>query len=85
MIGRTPFYRTSYKLEHVHQLVIELKHTLFSASKERKSNIEPNRAFTIFTNLLIELTQTSLFCTSNTLERVHPLVIELEHPIFDFK
>ena len=35
--------------------------TLFLASNERTSNIEPNRAFTKFTKLLIELTRTSCF------------------------
>ena len=51
--------------------------TLFLASNEQTSNIKPNRAFTKFTKLLIELTQTSFFRTSNELEHVHLLVIEL--------
>ena len=59
--------------------------TLFLASNERTSNIEPNRAFARFTKLLIELTRTSFFRTSNKLERVHLLVIEFEHPIFGFE
>ena len=44
---------------------------LFLASIDRTSNFEPNRAFTRFTKLFFELTQTSLFWTSNELERVH--------------
>ena len=59
--------------------------TLFMASNDRTSNFEPNRAFTRFTKLLFELTRTSLFRTSNELERVHLLVIEPEHPIFGFE
>ena len=47
--------------------------------------MEPNRAFTRFTNPLIELTWTSFFRTSNEIERVHLLVIELEPPTFGFK
>ena len=91
VMGRTPFYRTSNELKHhfsnielerVHLLVIELEHPIFGFER---SNIEPNRAFTRFTNLLFELTRTSLFRTSNELERVHLLVIELEHPIFGFE
>ena len=35
--------------------------------------------------LNIEWTPTSSFCTSNRLEHVHLLLIELEHPIFGFK
>ena len=34
---------------------------------------------------LIELTLTLFFQTLNELERVHQLVIELEHPIFGFE
>ena len=48
-------------------------------------DIESNGALTRFTKLLIELTQTSIFPTWNDLERVHFLVIELEHPIFGFE
>ena len=56
--------------------------TLFLASNDWTSNFEPNRAFTRFTKLHIELTRTSFFRTSKELEHVHLLVIELEHPIF---
>ena len=95
-MGRTPFYRTSIELEHhlsnielerVHLLVIELKHPIFGfePSNDRTSNFEPNRAFTTLTKSLIELTQTSFFRTSNELERVHLMVIELEHPILGFE
>ena len=59
--------------------------TLFLALNDRTSNFEPNRAFNRFTKLLFELNWTSLFWTSNELERVHLLVIELEHPIFGFE
>ena len=65
-MGRTPFFRTSIELERVHLLAIEL---------------EPNRAFTTFTKLPIELARTSFFRTSNELKHVHFMVIELEHPI----
>ena len=44
-----------------------------------------NRAFPRFAKLLFELTRTSLFQTSNKLECVHQLVIELEYPIFGFE
>ena len=47
--------------------------------------MEPNRAFTLFTKLLMEQTRKSFFQTLNGLERIHLLVIELEHPIFVFK
>ena len=50
-----------------------------------ESNIEPNRAFTKFTKLIIELTRTSFFRTSNEFKRVHLLEIELGHPIFAFE
>ena len=68
-MGRTPFYRTSIELEH-HFSNIERTRTPYF--KLRKLNMEPNKAFTIFTTLLNELTRTSFFRTSN----------ELEHPIF---
>ena len=42
-------------------------------------------AFTRFTKLLIELTRTSFFWTSNKLKCVLLLVIKLEHPIFGFE
>ena len=74
--------RTSNKLERVHLLVIELEHPIFGFER---TNIEPNRAFTKFTKLLIELTRTSFFRTLNELERVHLLEIELEHPILAFE
>ena len=54
---------------------------LFLASNDQTSNLEPNRAFIRFIKLLIELTGTSFFRTSNELEGVHLLVIELQHPI----
>ena len=57
----------------------------WSNSNERTSNIEPNRAFTTFTKLLIELTRTSFFRTLNELEHVHLMGIKLEHPIFSFE
>ena len=59
--------------------------TLFLASNDRTSNFEPNTVFTTFTKLLIELTWTSFSRTSNELERVHLIVIELKHPIFGFE
>ena len=44
------FFRTLNKLERVHLLVIELKHTNFGFEQ---TNIAPNMAFTRFTKLLI--------------------------------
>ena len=55
------------------------------ASKEWTSNIKSNRAFERFTKLVIEQTRTSFFPTSNGLEHVHLLVIQLEHPIYGFE
>ena len=75
-------FRTSNELERVHILVIELEHPFFGFER---TNIEPNRAFTKFTRLLIELTRTSFFRTANKFEHVHLLVIELKHPIFAFE
>ena len=70
------------ELELVHLLVIELEHPIFGFEG---TNIEPNKTFNRFTKLLIELTRTSFFRTSNELEHVHLMVIELEHPIFGFE
>ena len=86
-MGRTPFYRTSNWLEHWTNSNVFIywwsnSNTLLMASNNQTSNFEPKGAFTRFTKLLIELTQTSFFWTSNELIRVHQLVIELEHPIF---
>ena len=49
-------FRTLNQLKCVHKLVIEIKHPIFGFER---SNIEPNRAFTRFTKLLIELTRTN--------------------------
>ena len=49
-------------IERVHLLVIELEHPIFGFER---TNIEPNKAFTKFTKLLIELTRTSFFQISN--------------------
>ena len=75
-------FRTSHDLKRVHLLVIELEHPIFGFER---MNIEPNRAFTRFTKLLIELTRTLFFLTLYELERVHLMVIELKHSIFGFK
>ena len=75
-------FRTLNKLKCVHLLVIKLEHPIFGFER---TNIEPNRAFTRFTKLLIELTRTLFFLTLYELERVHLLVIELDHPIFGFE
>ena len=72
LMGRTPFYRTLNEFKRVHVFGIELEH-------------KPNRAFTRFTKLLIELTWTSFFRTLNKFEFVHLLVIKLEYPIFGFE
>ena len=55
------------------------------ALNDRTSKFEPKRAFPRFTTLLIELTRTSFFQTSNELERVYLMMIELKHPIFGFE
>ena len=73
---------TFNELEHVHHLKIELRDLIFGFNQ---MNIEPNRAFTRFTKLLIELTWISFFRTSNKLESLHLLVIEFEHHIFGFQ
>ena len=51
--------------------------------KHRTSNLIGLK--TRFTKLLIKLTGTSFFRTSNEFEHVHLLVITLKHPIFDFE
>ena len=85
----TPFYRTSNELEHHFSNMFihwsSNSNTIFLASNDRTSNFEPKRASTRFTKLLFELSRTSLFRTSNELERVHLLVIELEHHIFGYE
>ena len=60
MIGRTSNelkhnFSTPNELEHVHLLVIELEHPIFGFER---TDIEPNRAFTRFTKLLIERVST---------------------------
>ena len=90
VMSRTPFYRTSNKLEHHLSNIEQTRRCssigyLFLASNDRTSNFEPNRAFTRFSKLLIEQYRTSVFRTLNELERVHLMVIELEHPIFGFE
>ena len=88
VMGRTPFYRTSFFEHRTNSNVFiysSNSNTLFFASNDRTSNIEPNMPFTSFAKLLFELTRTSLFRISNELECVHLLVIELEHPIFGFE
>ena len=86
VMGRTPFYRTLNKLKHhfsdierVHLLVIKLEHLNFGFEW---TDIEhwTLKAFNRFPKLFIAQTQTSFFRTSNRLEHVHLLVIELEHP-----
>ena len=75
---------TSNKLEGVHLLTFELKHLNFGFER---TDIEhrTQKALTKFMKSFIEQTQTSLFRTLNGLERVHVLLIELEHPIFGFE
>ena len=79
MIDRTPFYRTSHELKHhfsnIQQTwtcssILVIEHPIFSFERTN-INIKHNRAFTWFTKLLIELTRTSTFLTSNELEHVH--------------
>ena len=86
-VCQTPFYRN---IEHIQTNLNVFIYwwsnlnTIFLASNKQTSNLT-NRALTRFTKLLIELTGTSFFRTSNELERVHLMVIELEHPIFAFE
>ena len=87
---KTPFYQTSNELEfhfsNIEQLkcflLLVMEHLIFAI---KQTNIEPNRAFTRFPKLLIELTRTSIFRTSNKLEHVYLLAIKLKHPIFGFE
>ena len=86
---RTPFYRTSNKLKHQFSNNSNMfiywwsnSNTIILASNDRTSNLKPNRAFTRFTKLLTELTQTSFYRTSNEHKLVHLLAIKLRHPIF---
>ena len=79
VMGRTSFFKHRMNSNVFICWWLNLN-TLFLASNDRTSNFEPNRAFTTFNILLIELTQTSFFWTSNELKRVHLIVID--HPIF---
>ena len=91
VIGWTPIYQTlniifwTSFFEHRMNLnmLIELEHPILCF--EQASNIQPYRAFTRFAKFLIGPNRTSFFQSSNKLERVHILVIELEHPIFGFE
>ena len=56
----------------------------FQLQMHEHPNLNLTDLFTQFTKLLMELTQTSFFRTLNKLERVHLLVIALEHPILGF-
>ena len=91
VMGLTPFYRTSIELEHHFSNIERTRTCSFVDDRTRtpyfwlRTNFEPNRAFTIFTKLLIELTRTAFFRTLNELERVHLLVIELKHLNFGFE
>ena len=57
---RTLFFEWNIKRTQIHLLLIELEDPIFDFEQ---TNIEPNRAFTRITKLLIELTQTSFFRT----------------------
>ena len=71
-------FQTNNELERVHLLVIKLEHPIFG--------FEPNRVFTRFTKLLIEVTRASFFFEHRTNSNMfHLLVIELKHPIFGFE
>ena len=72
------------KLERVDILMIELEHLNFGFEG---MDIEHQtiKARTRITKLFIEWSQTTYFGTSNGLERVHLLVIKLEHPIVGFE
>ena len=96
--GSNTIYRTSNKLEQnrtsffKHRINSNMfiymwlkSNILFLASNDWTLNFEPNKAFTRFTKLLIKLTWTLFFWTSNELEHIHLLVIKLEHPIFGFE
>ena len=78
VIGRTPFFSNIQRTWTCSFIFWWLNwNTLFFALNNWTSNFKPNRAFTRFTKLLIELTRTSFFRTSIKLESVHILVIEL--------
>ena len=72
-------FRTSIELQHVHLSAIELEHPIFGLER---SNIEPNRDFTRFIKFLNEQTQTSVFRTSNELERVRLFGNQTQTPYF---
>ena len=78
-MGRAPFYLTSNVLE-----LWTNSNTQFMALNKQTLNIRPNWAFNRFTKSLIEQFRASFFGTSNRLQRVHLLVIELEHPVFEW-
>ena len=69
------------ELKHIHLLVIELEHPIFGFER---TNIEPNKAFTRFTKLFIQLTRTSFFQTSNEFQHVHLLVVKLGTTLAQF-
>ena len=64
VMGQTPSYRTSIKLEHHFEHPTNSNVFIYWWSNSNTwilSNIEPNRAFTRFTKSLIKLTRTSFF------------------------
>ena len=64
--------------------MIELEHLNFGFEWTDMEH-QTQKAFIIYTKLFIEQTRASFLWTSNGLEQVHLLVIELEHPDFGFE
>ena len=94
VMDRTPFYQTSDELEH-HLSNIERTWTCLSiddriwtpefwlwTNGHRTSNL---KGVQYIYKISHRTDRTSFFRTSNRLEHVHLLIIELEHPIFGFK
>ena len=95
VMGRTPFYWTSNKLEHhfsniknelknVYLLMIELENLNFGFQRTDFKHWT-YKPFSRFTNLFVIQTRTPFFWTPNVLERVHLMVIKFQYPIFGFK
>ena len=69
-MGGTPFYQTWIELEHHFSKNQTNSNTLFLAWNDQTLNFGHITVFTTFTKILIELTRTSFFRTSNELESV---------------
>ena len=73
------------KLTQMSSYIGDRPQTLIFGFEQTDIKHQTQKPFTKFTKLFIEQTRTSFFRTSNGLERVHLLLIELKHPIFGFE